>query len=486
MRAGLCLLLCALACTGEEQSQAPDVSVVSERPPDVLLIVMDTVRSDRLHTYGHVRKTSMQLDAIATAGVRFADVTADGTWTWPGHASLFTGEPPWVHGAHWSTDPDKAGRVDPKTGYWEVAPLRTDLPTLAERFAAAGYRTVALSSNSLLAPELGLTRGYERAQWLQQDRAVVQAAAGVMGDADSRPLFLTINLMAAHAPYSLAPEVPWSGAHTALFQPGQTPQWMVPYRLDRDPPALGLTERPSPEALNGEEAYAKGELKLQASDLKLIEDLYDGELIRIDKALSALVGDWNRTGHGQGIVAVTSDHGEYLGEHGQIGHGFSVFNEVTQVPLVIAAPGRLPAGTVVQTPVQLSDVYDTLLDLSGVATDGEHSLVRVIKGQPRVGPIQSAAWPMAVWSTRVGGRFALGHRLYREGDDVLIMDSAGGTALFHADDRPMLNDRSQAEPDRVAALRASAAHAFPEVKSGDRVRVPNEALRQLQALGYTE
>ena len=96
-------------------------------PPDVLLIIMDTVRADRLHTYGHSRPTSRQLDAIADVGVVFTDVTADGTWTWPGHASLFTGEPPWVHGAHWSTDPAAAGQVNQETGYWEVSPMREDL-----------------------------------------------------------------------------------------------------------------------------------------------------------------------------------------------------------------------------------------------------------------------------------------------------------------------------------------------------------------------
>jgi arylsulfatase A-like enzyme len=68
--------------------------------PDVLLVVLDTVRADRLSTYGYERPTSIQLDALAQAGVVFEDVTAPASWTWPSHASLFTGTPPWVHGAH--------------------------------------------------------------------------------------------------------------------------------------------------------------------------------------------------------------------------------------------------------------------------------------------------------------------------------------------------------------------------------------------------
>jgi arylsulfatase A-like enzyme len=476
VRLGLALAL-VTGCTAEVQNTGH---------PDVLLVVMDTVRADRLHTFGHTRPTSNQLDAIAQAGVRFTDVTADGTWTWPGHASLFTGEPPWVHGAHWSEDKAVAGKVNAETGYWEVSPMREDLPTLAERFAGAGYRCVSLSANSLLAPALGLTRGFERAEWLKWDGAVVEAASGAMKASDPRPLFLTINLMAAHAPYGLVPEVPWSAGHAPALNPDTMPTWVAPYRMDRTPSALGLTERAQPGGLTGEEAYAKGELRLDETDLAMIRDLYDGELVRIDKALSQLIGDWNQSGRGQGVVLVTADHGEYLGEHGQIGHGFSVFREVTHVPLVIAAPGRLRRGQTVDTPVQLSDVFDTLLDLADLESSAPKSLVAVADGAARSGPIRAAAWPMADWAQKVGGRFTVGHRLYREADDVLLLDTTGAAALFHARDTAMMNDRSVSEPERTARLVALAQDAFPEAQSSGRIRVPDEALLQLKALGYTE
>jgi len=460
------------------------------RPPDVLLIVMDTVRADRLQTYGHHRPTSRQLEAIGRAGVVFMDVTADGTWTWPGHASLFTGEPPWVHGAHWSTDPAAAGQVNPETGYWEVSPMREDLPTLAERFGAAGYKTVALSANSLLDPALGLTRGFERAEWLKRDRTVVEAALALITKPRDKPLFLVVNLMAAHSPYTLAPEVPWSAFHMNKHQilgPEASATWVAPYKLARTPPALALTERATPDGMTGEEAYAKGTLKLQEADKRFIRDLYDGELIRLDKALALMVNAWTNSGRTTDIVAVTSDHGEYLGEHGQIGHGFTVFGEVTRIPMVIAAPGRLPADLQVATPVQLSDLYGTLLDLSGVEPGAKGSLRGVVQGQPRPGPIRSAAWPMAEWAGHVGGRFALGHRLYREGTQALIQDTAGGATLYDLREDPgMLHDLSAQDPAGLSQLKAAAADAFPETASAGRVQVPDEALRQLRALGYVE
>ena len=87
------MIVSLLACSGLT-IEAP------LRRPDVMLVVLDTVRADRLSAYGHDRPTSLQLEAIAAAGVRFVDVTAPAPWTWPSHASLFTGLHPWEHGGH--------------------------------------------------------------------------------------------------------------------------------------------------------------------------------------------------------------------------------------------------------------------------------------------------------------------------------------------------------------------------------------------------
>lgn len=449
-------------------------------PPDVMVVVLDTVRADRLKTYGGSRSTSNQLDAIADAGVVFHDVTASGTWTWPSHAALFTGEPPWVSGAHWSSQSDT---VDEKTGFWTVSPMRTDLPTLAERFDEAGYRTVSLASNSLLDPKLGLTRGFDRAEWLKRDESVVEAVKALLSEPDPRPLFLFVNLMAAHAPYTLAPAVPWSNNHRRMLHSEKGPDWVKRYRSDRIPPALALGQRPGPGQLTGEEAYAKGTLKLTDLDLRFIEDLYDGELVRLDLAMVEIVGAWNRSGRGSGIMAVTSDHGEYLGEHGLIGHGIRVFDEVTRVPLVIAAPGRLEQGVAVHTPVQLRDLYPTLLDLAGIEKETPGSLVAVAGGAPREGPILSRAWPMPVFSRNVGGRYAQGQRLYREGSTAFVVgDDGQGTLFSLAADRSM----TIAVQEDLAPWAKKASTAFPEATVSGAVTVPDEALQQLKALGYME
>ena len=107
-------------------------------PPGVLRVVLATVRADRSQAWGHDRPTGLQVSAQAESGVRWAEAHAPGSWTWPVHASLFKGTPPWVHGAHFPP-------LGAATCAGFPAP-RDDLPTLAERFAAAGHHSVALSA----------------------------------------------------------------------------------------------------------------------------------------------------------------------------------------------------------------------------------------------------------------------------------------------------------------------------------------------------
>ena len=450
------------------------------KKPDVMVVVLDTVRADRLGTYGAKRPTSNQLQAVADAGVQFTDVTTSGTWTWPSHAALFTGEPPWISGAHWSKS---AAEVDPSSGYWKMSPLRDEFPTLAEKFSAAGYRTVSLSANSLLDPKLGLTRGFERAVWLETDELVLADAKQVLSDQDERPLFLFVNLMAAHAPYTVATEVPWSHRHSERIQAASETDWLHVYSADRDPPALALNFRPGPEQRTGEEAYARGDLKLSPEDRSLIEDLYDGELVRLDKAMVELIRAWNDYGHSDGVVAITSDHGEYLGEHGLIGHGIRAFTEVTRVPMVLAAPGRLDPGVQVETPIQLRDLYATLLDLSGVEEGATGSLVPVIAGGPRPGPIVSRAWPVPVFAKNVGEPYTLGHRLYREGDDAVVVRDDGEAFLYNVKTDPqMLRPRT----DDVSPWVKRAMAAIPDDPGAGSLQIPEEALQQLRALGYVQ
>ncbi|MCB9743640.1 MAG: sulfatase [Alphaproteobacteria bacterium] len=461
-------MLLALLLTACTPAPAP-------APPDVLVVVLDTVRADRLSTYGHSRPTSPQLDAIAQAGVRFAEAVSSSAWTWPSHATLFTGEPPWVHGAHWPADPETAGAF----------PLpRAELPTFAERFAAAGYRTASVSSNCLLDPEMGLTRGFQEASCQVVPGETEARAGALMAEDDGRPLLLFVNLMYAHSPYELTP-ARWAQAHAAELEEAGAPEWLRPYLIPGGG-GVDLFRRETPESRTGVQRYLAGELPLGEAELDLLRDLYDGEIWLQDRQLNKLLRAWTARAP-DGVVLVTSDHGEHFGEHGHIAHRSSVFPGVTDVPLVVAAPGRLPAGLVVDTPVQLERVSPLLLALAGLEPD-EALLTGITENTLPATPILSSAWPDAYRAKAVGGRYAETWRLYRVGEEALVYSSGGAAQLYDlAADPEMREDIAEARPERVQALLAEAKAAFGEEQGSGAAAAPEgERLEGLRALGYLE
>jgi arylsulfatase A-like enzyme len=468
------------APTGEEAAPA--------RPPDVLLVVMDTVRADALSPYGSARSTSPQFDAIADAGVLFEDVTTIGTWTWPGHASLFTGRPPWIHGAHFAL-PDAGGmQVGPDP--FHARAMADELPTLADRYKAAGYRTVSLSANRLISWDFGLARGFEDARTFTGDEDVVQSARALLAHPDDRPLFLFVNLYGAHAPFHVE-AVNWLADDQAALDPATAPPWLKPWLLD-EPRAINLFRAPDDGGRIGIFGYMQGDFSIPEEGLALLREVYDGEVLKVDFRLHEVLEAWNAARGTGGVVAVTADHGEFLGERGLMEHGRVVYPEVARVPMVISGPG-LPRGERVSHPVQLHDLYPTLLELSGIPADqaegiGEaRSLVPVVEGPQRPRPIVSTAWRDHFWAQEGGARFEQGYRSWREGDDAIVFGEDSGLEYYRLQDDPgMLHDRAVEFPERAAELRRNAEPTLhPSVETGT-IEMDPAAAEQLRALGYVK
>ena len=168
----------------------------SPKKPDVLVIVLDTVRADHLSTYGYHRQTSPELSALAENGVLFRDVTASSSWTWPSHASIFTGLLPWDHGAHRAQKGTQFQGSD-----WFLSGMSSEVPTLAEAFNEHGYRSYAFSTNALLSKDLGLMRGFTRVEATEDEQKTMNLALSAIKEKSDKPLFLFVNVMTAHAPY---------------------------------------------------------------------------------------------------------------------------------------------------------------------------------------------------------------------------------------------------------------------------------------------
>ena len=461
--------------------------------PDVLLVILDTVRADAVRP-----DTAPYFEALATRGVRFDDATAPASWTWPSHASLFTGEPPWVHGAH--AVPLGVG-VRTSEREVRVSPLRTDLPTLAERFADAGYRTTSLAANPFLAAVTGLPRGFEHVEHHDTDEAVVTAALHEIDRQEPRPTLLFVNLMAAHAPYGLSRA---TGHLAPTLEASATPDWATPFVTEA--PAFDFHHGTSPGVPTGVQRYLAGELEVPEDGMSWLRELYEGEVTAADESLGRLLEAWSAA-HPDGIVAVSSDHGEAFGEHHQIEHGGLPYPEQTHVPLLLAAPG-LPAGTRVSTPVQLHDLHPTLLELADI-DQPTWSLVDATSGVPRPGDIIAASWPMTHRSRPLGGRHAVGWHLLRrgetaalvstkeavqfegsfasaEGPTVVIDEVPGWIELYDLSDDPgMTRDLSQERPDEPLLQRARAEHPVA-LGVGEATSLPDDLVQRLQALGYVE
>ena len=460
----LCGLLAAISAAGCAPAR-----------DDILLVVADTVRADRVSAYGYWRRTTPQIEALAAAGTLFEDVTAPSCWTLPSHASLFTGQPPWVHGSHRRP----SGGVS--VNGWHVSRIRDDLPTLAERLQKLGYRTVSISANPWFSYDIGLTRGFDEAQLHHDPRRLVRAALDEIERPRERPLFLFLNFMDAHSPYLDGPP-PWNARPDSLDE--QTaPEWLRPYLMTRVA-GVDLTgaERKLPSAAL---QLVRGELEIPREGFALLGTLYDAGVAGFDYMLHHVVPAWADASPSSAIV-VTSDHGEALGEHGNLDHHFSVYPEVLRVPLVIAAPGHFPAGARVRTPVRLEDVHDTILDLAG-ESDAPRSLVRHLAADPPAPePVAASVWPEKGLARHPGGRYAEVLRMYREGEEAIVI-GADRTELYDLRADPeMRDDLAPKRPERVAALHTRALEHFGRERAGsaESVRVDAETSERLRSLGY--
>ncbi|HEX5758149.1 MAG TPA: sulfatase-like hydrolase/transferase, partial [Thermoanaerobaculia bacterium] len=272
----------------------------------VLLVTLDTVRADRLGCYGGSAATPA-LDRLAREGVRFAAASTPAPLTLPAHASLLSGLLPPAHGLRNNgAGAFPAGR-----------------PTLATALAARGYRTAAFVGAFVLDRRFGLGRGFElyddevdrgpaSAPSLEAERrgdvVVDRALAWLAAEGDDRPFLLWVHLYDAHAPY--APPPPFRDRHAG--------------------------------------------------------DPYAGEVAFADAQVGRLLAALDRLGlAGDTVVAVAADHGEALGEHGELTHGFFLYEPTLRVPLLLRAPGNFRGGTVVETPVGLADLAPTLSGLVG-------------------------------------------------------------------------------------------------------------------------
>lgn len=319
--------------------------------PNVLLLILDTVRGLEMGYAGYARATTPNIDRWAARGVVFDRAIAPAPWTLPTHASIFTGKWPQELGVGWSK-PFGQGHV-----------------TIAERMNALGYATGGFAANLIYCSYLfGLHRGFSsyndyqfapsellgastlgrrlieawnrwRGTYVMVGRkSAAEINAEVLaweGDRDAaRPWFAFVNYFDAHDPYD--PEAPYR----EMF-PGVRQEWRGLAQLRRRPP----------------------------EELASLQSAYDGSLAYLDMQVGRLLDDLERRGVLRNtMVIITSDHGEEFGEHGHTGHGSSLYTPVIHVPLVVIPPGEATTARRVTRFVSLRDLAATIEDAARPAS----------------------------------------------------------------------------------------------------------------------
>ena len=441
----------SLACTQQATTNTDsrplgtieDILSLQERDDlNVVFILIDTLRADRLSSYGYARETSPRLDALAESGVRFNQHLSQSSWTKCSMASMWTG-----------LYPNRSGVLRSRHALPETAFMP------AEIFEEAGYRTTGIYRNGWVAPNFGFAQGFEiymtptppkalvtqlaedPAAIPQSDGDAIRAATGFLRSHSKDPFFLYLHLLDVHQ-----------------------------YGSDDDSAVFGTT----------------------------YSDIYDNAILWTDTLIGHLIDELEARGiRDRTLIVVGSDHGEAFGEHGKDGHAYDVYGEVTEVPFILSLPFRLKQGIVVDSPSENVDVWPTVLDLVGLSPledpDGESLLPAVEAAangapSPNDGTLRFAQLDHT-WAALEG-----------EPDPIVSVTEERWRMIYQGDENPLELFDKEADP----AEATNVAEVHPEVASALHEKVkaylgrdsapwPEEAvsidmddmdLNQLRALGY--
>ena len=496
------LALVALGCgPGDSGSER---RVETNQRPNILWVIWDTVRADRLSPYNPALRTTPRLEAWAKGARVFEDTVSPASTTESSHASMFTGQLPSQHGT------DASNR-------W----LADEWDTVAERLRRAGYRTFLWSANPHVSAGENFDQGFDRVAhpWdpMYRDQALKIVTRKVSGDRSSelsdrlqrarvgpwaikaagelaaislenwldtgdrdRPWFAVLNYMEAHRPL-----IPPRAYRERVMSPEQVEG---SYRIDRS--WLPLWK------------YNTGLHDYSEEELAVIRGTYDASLAELDDLFAELLASLESQGRLENtIVILTSDHGEHLGEHHLLDHQYSLYRPLTHVPLIIAAPGRWAPGRDTR-PVTTLDLYPTVLEWAGAQEPGggssrARSLLREGSDRARISeysapnlePLAAVArsepgFDPAPWSRSL--------RSLRVGSEKLIWASDGRHEFYDLDRDPgEESDLSARDPERFAQrlrdLKAEMALSGSGVRMQGVVQPPSAQQRaMLEGLGYLD
>jgi arylsulfatase A-like enzyme len=432
------------------------IAITPAPPRRILLITIDTLRADALSCYRAQTPGTPALDALAGDSVVFRQARSAAPWTLPALASVMTGVSPQVHLA---------------TGLGGRVPDR--LTTVAEALRRAGYRTAALVSSPLLSRTAHLDQGFQEYTAFPGDPAAKPAdpdqlaglAARWLRGKEKEKFFLWVHFYDPHTPF----EAP------AVYLQGKEP----PPGLRRD---LTVGEHLAIRLRQRDPGTAEREW---------IRQLYRAEVRWVDAAVGSLIAELKRSGHYEDtLIVLLSDHGDEFWEHGRVGHGHTLYEELLRVPFLVKLPGD-PGGHRrgdVATPVSTASLAATILELAGNPLPSRYpaapSLAPWLRGE--------TVLPSPLLSTGVQ-RLEEQEAILFGGFELIRWETSGRQELYDLDHDPAETlDLAGSTPRKVKEggllldrMDAESNRARKELGlQRERVPLDPEAVKRLRALGY--
>lgn len=427
-------------------------------PPSFILVSLDATRADHLGAYGYDRDTTPFLDSLARRGFLFEQTVAPSLNTLISHASLLTGLPAWAHGATYGD----GGRG-----------LHPNFTSVAEEFAAQGYRTAAFAAHGdWLTPEMGFAQGFDTfsSDYRPADELLAEAAEWLAGLPPETPYFLFLHLYDAHSDYTGRPyaaPAPFAGRWAA-------PGWE--------------------EELGGSDYLAAvndGEVEIEAGQVARLLDQYDEGLAYTDDRLRGFFDAIAAEQLDRAWTLVVADHGEAFLEHGELMH-VTLHDEVALVPFIAVPPTggdhaeRVPAR--ISRQVRLLDLRPTMLSLAGLPAPRDclgADLEPCLRS-----PAEGRDCPSLPATMYRGGLRHDGYKLIRTPTGSLLYDlSEDPGETVDLAGRPDIW-RQQRGMQRLLSRLIAEQEAFRErVVAGEELAPPPadpQAEERLRALGYLD
>ncbi len=425
------------------------------RPPNVIVLLIDTLRADHLGAYGYERPTSPRLDAFASDALLFKKARSQAPCTFPSVNSLLT-----------SRDPARfLGQRDGRFGIPE------QYTTLQEVLRERGYKTLAVSASPIVRktphrmnPHAGFGRGFDvfdEQCVLRRAPCIARVTQELLAE-PAEPFFLYLHYFDPHYSYDPPDEV-----RRTFTAPG------MPRRLrdGRDMKAVSKSY------------YESGpRIELSEEEQRLVVALYDEEILFMDRHIGLLL-DWlaERGLLRRSLVAVVADHGEEFFDHGHVFHCRTLYDASLHTPLILSLPGRR-RGSVIDAPVENRDLMPTILDYldidaSALPLEGE-SLRPLIEGRRAVGGRALAQ--------------QLGFRSIADQRHKLIVDLYTGEFTLYdlAADPLETHDVLREQRREFRALKEALWAHLDAVEGGaanrTTLRRAEESLAALRALGYLD